>query len=147
MFFHYRQNNSSGWFKIDADAGISVNVIIEAKNAHWANQTARDLGLYFDGVDYDIDCGCCGDRWDRAYSDGDEVPSIYGRSVYDPQATISSRWAGDQPEGFIHYMDGTIEALWGEKLADDPEDYWGEYSVRVTPWPYVESQVSGPELT
>jgi hypothetical protein len=144
VFFHYRQNNSGGWFKVDSDAGISVNVIVEADSSYKANWKAQDIGLYFNGVDNDRDCGCCGDRWDSIWdsSDGDEVPSIYGRPVHDPKALIGTRWAKSEPEGFIHYADGSMEAIWADPEQDDPEGYWGEYNTRVTPWPLVEDQIA-----
>lgn len=145
MFFHFRQNNSAGWFHIDSDAGISVNVIVEARSAEWANQAARDLGIYFDGVGNDVDCECCGDRWTRAWMDGDEVPSMYGRPVHDSGFMVGSRWAKSEPEGFIHYVTGAQEAIWADS-ADNPDDYWGEYTTRVTPWPYTEGQVIGEDL-
>lgn len=148
MFFHYRQNNSAGWFDIKPDDGISVNVIIEARSAEWANQTALDIGLYFDGVDDDRDCECCGDRWTRAWGDGYKVPSMYGRPVHDPDFTIGSDWANGQPEGFVRYANGTLEAIWADEhlVAAERRSYFPEYTTRVTPWPYVEGQAIGEDL-
>lgn len=146
MFFHYRQNNSYGWFDVLPDDGISIHVIIEARSAEWANQKARDIGLYFDGVSNSVDCGCCGDRWTRAWTDGNDTPSVYGHPVHDSRFTLGSSWGNGQPEGFIHYADGTMEALWSDKAEGAADDYWEEYPTRVTPWPYVEGQVIGEDL-
>lgn len=65
MFYNFDQNNSGGVFE-----GPN-NVIIEADNAEQANYKAEQVGIYFDGVENDIDCDCCGDRWNRQYSDND----------------------------------------------------------------------------
>lgn len=135
MFYTFRQNNSGGSFDIIPSDGISVNVIIEA-DSHWqANNKAEEIGLYFD-PELEIDCPCCGSRW---YSvdddDGDLVPSINGKPVHDEHAYLGYPWAKGEPEGFIHYADGHMEAIW----ADQPPVSFlrGEGTSRVTPWPYV----------
>ena len=58
MYYHYRQNNSGGSFIVNSD--VTVNVIIEADSADDANEKAKDIGIYFNGVDEGIDCPCCG---------------------------------------------------------------------------------------
>lgn len=127
MFYDYRQNNSGGWFDIRPEDGISVHIIIEA-DSHWeANEKAENLGLYFNG---ESDCRCCGYRWcEASVYDGDDVPSIYGAAVHGGGARIS-RWARPLPEGFIHYKDGRMEAVW-----TDDERTGLYYGVRVGPWP------------
>lgn len=140
MFYSFRQNNSGGSFRIDPDAGISVNVIIEADSATEANERANEIGIYFQGVYWEQDCECCGDRWDPVDSyDASSVPSIYGRPIKDEGASISTRWAGDSPEGFIHYADGSQEAIWARK--DIPGTGWKRQEIEVTSWPLVEAQV------
>lgn len=42
-------------------------MFIEAGDSSEANCIAQDLGVYFNGVDNDIDCLCCGDRWRSAW--------------------------------------------------------------------------------
>jgi len=59
--FHYHQNNSGGYFDIDDD--LTKNVIIEASNKDEANDIAKRIGIYFNGVINGFDCECCGDRW------------------------------------------------------------------------------------
>lgn len=60
--FRFRQNNSGGNFIVNDT--VDVNVVIEAESADQANEIAtRYLGIYFNGVDNERDCSCCGDRW------------------------------------------------------------------------------------
>lgn len=82
MFYTYNQNNSGGKFEINND--IKHYVIIEADNCEEANRIAESVGIYFDGVEEEIDCPCCGNRWSRAdESDGYQEPSIYGTKISD----------------------------------------------------------------
>lgn len=79
MFYCYNQNNSGGHFS----DGLLIKpyVIIEANSSEQANDIAESVGIYFDGVEDDIDCPCCGDRWFRAWkNDGTEEPTIYDES-------------------------------------------------------------------
>src|SRR5574343_1142735 len=78
MFFTYDQNNSGGSFVINKN--VTQYVIVEADSADDANDRAEQVGVYFDGVQNEMDCECCGDRWYRAWSDGDGLPMIYGNS-------------------------------------------------------------------
>lgn len=54
-YYHYRQNNSGGFF-----TGPAINVYIEADTSEEADAIGVKNGLYFDG---EGDCECCGDRW------------------------------------------------------------------------------------
>jgi hypothetical protein len=111
MFWNYRQNNSGGSFSFDKKQGISVNVVIEADSADDADRRAESIGIYFDD-DCSIDCECCGQRWDRAYGIGDGVPCIYNDPIVDgkiQKTALSIKWMKEKdPEGFIHYKDGTV---------------------------------------
>lgn len=60
-FYHFTQNNSGGSY--DIDANVNKLVIIEAGSADEANQIAKAIGIYFDGVVTGRDCSCCGSRW------------------------------------------------------------------------------------
>ena len=106
MFYTYNQNNSGGSFVTDRGAGIAQLVIIEANNAADADESARSLGLYFNGVEDGRDCSCCGDRWSSQVGrdDGDEVPSLYGRALSEKSKFFVS-WTS--PAGYIHFTDGT----------------------------------------
>jgi hypothetical protein len=104
MFFTYRQNNSGGVF-----AEPAKFLIVEASNADEADARATDYGAYFNGVDNDIDCGCCGDRWHNAYSnDGDARPTICGEHAEAYVDTIPSL-RGGIPLTCIVYADGRKE--------------------------------------
>jgi len=65
-FYEFCQNNSGGNFHVDDK--ICHRLFIEAKNSFEANAIAEDLGIYFDGVENDIDCSCCGDRWNESWN-------------------------------------------------------------------------------
>ncbi|QWQ42124.1 hypothetical protein KME66_14725 [Streptomyces sp. YPW6] len=107
MFFHFRQNNSGGSFHNNPDAGISVNVIVEADDADHANRRAEKLGLYFGGAG---DCRCCGDRWSEQWDDrdGDLVPSVYGDPIQDYDFE-PDKWIYDGPEAYVHFADGLVQ--------------------------------------
>ena len=99
-WYEFDQNNSGGSFDIDPSRGIGPSVWIEANEYAEANDIAESLGIYFDGVENDRDCPCCGDRWYRQYGDGSEKPVIY------------ERWAfGWHDEIYLHSRDGVIHAL------------------------------------
>lgn len=121
-FFTFNQNNSGGDFVLDEDAGLTHYVIIEAPNAEAANVKLGSLGGYFDGVDEDQDCPCCGDRWCRAWEgDAHEDPRIYGQPAvesvshaYDVQ--LSKHWMPPGKELCIHYADG--RRVWAGRKID-----------------------------
>lgn len=116
-FYTYRQNNSGGNFDHKPSQGISVFVIIQATDLRDADTRAQRAGLYFNGVDNDQDCSCCGDRWYGAAGyDQHDVPMVYSTEVW-PGMPLSDpdvgKWV-DGPEGYIHYVDGRIEPFWSE---------------------------------
>lgn len=102
-FFHYRQNNSGGKFVRDND--VDKHVIIEADDAWRADERARDIGIYFDGVYRGLDCDCCGDRWREsdAYG-GTPTPQIYGETIELALLPLQRR---DYQNMVIHFADGT----------------------------------------
>lgn len=112
-FYTFRQNNSGGDFTVDRKAGIDKFVIVEARDHLEANVFAEDLGLYWNGVARDMDCGCCGDRWDPASkTDGHEFPtSTYGKEpvVFAP---IPKKTKLMDDVGYVHYRDGRIESFY-----------------------------------
>lgn len=129
-FFEFTQNNSGGTYSF-SDNAYSRFVVIEAPSATTANALALGLGLYWDGVDKGYDCACCGSRWSQAWSDdGDEKPSHYGDPIHEMEAYS---WRGrddDKPEGFVHYLNGKIEAVYFDT----------DGSVRVVPTKVVENK-------
>ena len=61
-WFQFSQNNSGG-----AYIG-PTEVWVEADDSTEANERAEREGtVYFDGVDSEQDCECCGDRWSRTW--------------------------------------------------------------------------------
>jgi hypothetical protein len=77
-FYHYSQNNSGGVFNAD----MPHNLIIEAESADDADRRAEDAGAYFDGVNAEQDCECCGDRWYRTTdSEACDEPCMYSEPV------------------------------------------------------------------
>lgn len=112
-FFTFLQNNSGGRFDIDHKKGIDKFVVIEARDYLEANVFAEDLGLYWDGVADGRDCGCCGDRWDRASEDdGYDFPtSTYGKEpvVFAP---IPEKTRLMDHSGYVHYRDGRVMSFY-----------------------------------
>ncbi len=92
-WFDFRQNNSGGHFHVDDRVGHYV--LIEATSHHCANKRAEEIGIYFDGVEDDRDCDCCGDRWDRqsSYDAGTETPTLYGKELDE----FEPHFMGDEP--------------------------------------------------
>lgn len=111
-FFTFRQNNSGGSFDFDKESGITFCVIVEAKDADEANKRAEEIGLYFNGVDMNMDCECCGDRWHEVWGDdeGDDVPSMYGEPIVEGGKNYDYVWTNEpNSEIAVHYKDGTIK--------------------------------------
>lgn len=101
MFYTFSQNNSDSKFIVNEY--LTEFVIIEAEDASMANDKAETLGIYFDGVCKDIDCECCGDRWNMvADFQGTETPMIFGRSFADWQGYRNAMYC------IIYYADGSI---------------------------------------
>lgn len=109
-FWTFDQNNSGGRFVFDKKRGITHYVIIEAESVEDANNIARDIGLYYNGVANGIDCGCCGDRWNEAIDErGDFKPSIYGAPLIpdiDGKLSIQhgATWMKPGYEACIHWL-------------------------------------------
>jgi hypothetical protein len=100
MFYTYRQNNSGGRF-----CGPEY-VIVEANNADDANYfAAKYCDIYFNGVQKNEDCECCGDRWSEKWYDekGDNEPLIYDNK---PEEYRS--WSG-KVSYLIRYADGSAK--------------------------------------
>lgn len=105
MFYTYYQNNSGGDY-VHEDNRLAEYVIIEAQTEEHANQRAKELGIYFDGVANGHDCECCGDRWSRPYEGGTQEPLLYGT----PPAAMRHYRGKPHPYCYVHYMDGRVEA-------------------------------------
>lgn len=102
-WYHFWQNNSGGSF--DKDKNISEHVLIEATTAEEANEIAMHIGIYFDGVDKEIDCECCGDRWTRVKESdkieiGDMAPQQYMKDL------VNRPWKSLTKHTTFHFTDG-----------------------------------------
>ena len=77
-FFGYSQNNSGGYY----DGPLYV--IVQAKDSDHADSLVTlNTDVYFNGCSTGSDCSCCGDRWNRCWGDGDDLPSdVYTGSGY-----------------------------------------------------------------
>ena len=64
-WFHFRQNNSGGYFKAPA-----VEVFIEAVDEAGAQARANFIGMSNAGS-----CSCCGDRWNGC--DDEALPVVF----------------------------------------------------------------------
>jgi len=84
-WYRYAQNNSGGSF-----IGPYYTIWVEAPDTDTANDIAEQHGVYFNGVLDGRDCECCGDRWDRAWTDYEEVSLSPWRtaSLYEGLATL-----------------------------------------------------------
>lgn len=112
-FYYFRQNNSGGSFVYNDK--LTHHVVIEAQSHTVANALAEDMGIYFDGVENDRDCPCCGDRWDAASeSDGKPEPMVYSTPVSQAHNNdyMMRFMDKDQPEIRVHYLDGRVEDYW-----------------------------------
>ena len=103
MFYHFNQNNSGGWYHNNKD--LCHHVIIEAENAAEANELAESIGIYFNGVEDNLDCSCCGDRWYPVWGQGDDEPLIYGA-----RPAVYAEHFPEPGEVFcrVFYLDGRI---------------------------------------
>ena len=103
MFYNFNQNNSGGWCHNNKD--LCHHVIIEAENAAEANELAESIGIYFNGVEDNLDCSCCGDRWYPVWGQGDDEPLIY-----DAHPAAYTEHFAEPGEVFcrVFYLDGRI---------------------------------------
>lgn len=103
-FYIFDQNNSGGyWNKI-----LGYVVIIEAETPEKANEKAEEIGIYFDGVENDIDCECCGDRWCRVEDKYDEVEPEKLKDFVEEIKHYQKKW---ELTSNIYYADGRVEEI------------------------------------
>jgi len=105
-FYIYRQNNSGGVFIVNDT--VAHYVFIEADTAEAADAKAETVGIYFDGIEKDWDCECCGDRWDRSsrydYSDNTHLYDVPIDHYDDAHTDVH------QPYAYVYYKDGSKAA-------------------------------------
>lgn len=106
-FYKYDQNNSGGSF--DVDENITHRVVIEAVSESEADIIAKNIGIYFNGVDDGLDCDCCGDRW---YGCNElKFPLHYGvNKVFDNMEDylqyLATTYGACSPDIIVHYENG-----------------------------------------
>ena len=105
-FYKYRQNNSGGHFHIEDEDGIGPRVWIEAVDASHADDLARSIGIYFNGVRDGMDCGCCGNRWSETWGDGSVSPEINEEYDFLWHDTV-----------YVHHLSGKIKRIKAKKTA------------------------------
>ena len=108
MWYEYSQNNSGGSHVYDDNRGLSEWVFIEADSAKDADNHAEAIGIYFNGVDDDRDCDCCGDRWYRQawFGGGDENGKDFDDLKETLDIILEYRWRNDGNAIYIHFKDG-----------------------------------------
>ena len=75
------------------DAKLCHRLFIEAESANMANAKLEDFGGYFNGVEDDRDCDCCGDRWyEVSASDAMEFPKTYGTFTEERAKELSEKY-------------------------------------------------------
>jgi hypothetical protein len=101
-FYTFHQNNSGGSYDLDDD--LACEVIIEATDADHANQRAESVGIYFNGCQAEVDCECCGDRWNEVSElYATNAPMIYGEPAVSHEPLVGK---GHEVYCVIHYLDG-----------------------------------------
>lgn len=102
MFYLFDQNNSGGSFI--EDDNLTIKVFIEADNIEESLDKARNIGIYFDGVNKEIDCPCCGDRW---YDNPEEYKTL--EDIRKDYNNYCINWASKGlPYVKIHLKNGNI---------------------------------------
>lgn len=110
MWYKYSQNNSGGSHVYDDNRGLSEWVFIEADSAKEADEYAESIGIYFNGVDDDMDCDCCGDRWypQAWWGGGDDKGKTLDELRVHIGETLKYRWRADGNAIYIHFKDGSF---------------------------------------
>ena len=105
MYYHFRQNNSRGMFKLPA-----VSVFVEADNEQQATEKFLTIdGCYFDPR-CDFDCPCCGPRWTNTYSENLTLQEVYARVVQEKDRATA--WMNEGiPNAYILHRDRPVEIL------------------------------------
>lgn len=123
QFYEFSQNNSGGGF--DVDKKVCNKVFIEAESADEANAIAQELGIYFDGVEKGIDCGCCGDRWYEAYrpamegiwsfDTGETTAEVFDYDIEKYAQFLADEFGWTTPDARIFYANGLVTEVFSEK--------------------------------
>jgi hypothetical protein len=114
LWYCFDQNNSGGSFVIDQD--VAQDVYIQAHSSEEAIGIAESVGIYFDGVEKEMDCECCGNRWSRYDADdGYPVPTKYGENVLDGLDVVDEDPKDkDHPSFILYYYNGDKELYYSK---------------------------------
>jgi len=109
-FYIWYQNNSGGHFHVDEN--LSHRVVIEANTYTEAEYKALNLGIYYNGVDDDRDCDCCGDRWYH----GHELTELdlEGKTLDEYLQGMADEYGWKDPDIIVHYADGSKKTFTGK---------------------------------
>jgi hypothetical protein len=106
-YYMWRQKNTGGSFITDDD--VSRFVVIEAEGYDQAEEKAFDLGIYYNGVDSERDCSCCGDRW----YEGDLVELKDGDTIEDYLQREEDEYPCRDTMTILHLADGSKKTFKG----------------------------------
>ena len=117
-FFQFDQSNSGGSFITDDK--VCHRLFIEADSVEEAIEKAENLGCYRNGVENEMDCPCCSDRWSLPWNDdGQSYPMEYGSIVFNSVEEHAQHLANDfgwtSPDSRIFYADGTVREVFTQK--------------------------------
>lgn len=116
-FFQFDQLNTGGSFITDDK--VCHRLFIEADSVEEAIEKAENLGCYWNGVEAERDCPCCGDRWYIPRNDGESYPMEYGNIVFNSVEEHAQYLANDfgwtSPDVRIFYADGTVREIFIQK--------------------------------
>lgn len=104
------QNNPGGSFIMNDK--LCHRVVIEEDNYNKAENKALKMGIYYNGVEDNFDCECCGDRWYRGEElkfpmQWDEQLAFY--NVEDYLDHINNLYGWGPVDSRIFYKDGYVK--------------------------------------
>lgn len=125
-FYMWEQNNSGGSFRVDDK--LTHRLVIEADTYREAEYKAFDMGVYYNGVEDDRDCSCCGDRWyegrevklpidfsENIYGEGKDGLKVVGRkentltTLDEYLQYLTNRWGWETPDARVFYKNGSVK--------------------------------------
>ena len=118
-FYEFSQNNTGGSFTVNDK--LCHRLFIEAPSLNIACSIAEELGCYWEGVQGGIDCGCCGDRWSKPWSDEPiKIPQKdkgFGElnSIEEYAQKLANEYGWTEPDARIFYMDGKVKEIFKRK--------------------------------
>lgn len=119
-WYEFSQNNSGGSFAVDDK--LCHRVFIEAETIKDAIDKAKDIGIYFNGVELELDCPCCGDRWyqPRSHIDIETLNESYTKTdlntIEDYAKYLANNFGGwTSPEARLFYSNGRVLEVMSER--------------------------------